>query len=125
MVSSLFPHTYKKKRGASYRNSSRIQRPSHCPYNLNEQRKKAPRRYVYICLKSIYTPRQCIDTMRAINITPSYLPLQCSLAVLWEVAKFRNAKNKALINAFSYICLSPPCPPLLRLRREKRDKGTI
>ena len=83
LVSSLFPHTYKKKRGASYRNSSRSLRPSHCPYSLNEQRKKAPRRYVYIYMPQKYLYTEKVHRYNeGINIPLSYLPLQCSLAVL-------------------------------------------
>ena len=47
--------------------------------------------------------------------------LQCSLATVWEFAKFWNAKNKALTNAF-FTCLCLP-PYLLPAKASAQETG--
>ena len=62
---------------------------------------------MYICLKSIYTPKVVHRYNEGYKHNPELSTAAMFMAVLKEFAKFLYAKNKALINAFSYICLFP------------------
>ena len=87
--------------------------------SLNEQCRSPTPICIYVTTVSV----QCsYEYNMGILHTLGHLPLQCSLATVWEVAKFWNAKNKALINAFSHVCVPTPTSFPRRLRRKKRDK---
>ena len=94
MVSSLFPHTYKKV-GSFLQSLVPHTEAFALPIQSERATKESPTPIrIYMPQKYLYT-----ETVHryneGINIPLSYLPLQCSLAVFMEFAKFLYAKNKA------------------------------
>ena len=62
---------------------------------------------MYICLKSIYTLKIVHRYNEGYKHNPELSTAAMFIGYCLEFAKFLYAKNKALINAFSYICLFP------------------
>ena len=97
---------YTKKRGASSIARSTIWRLSHCPICRNEQRAKAPRRWMYI--KSPFPTKDNesnADRRIYMTIHPNGAsPLLCSWQIVVNLRDSQIVKTKAYSYAFMYMC---------------------